>query len=113
MIERGTPRQPPTLCDWADGPQRFVDPCGGYPTMVRRHLGMGITEEQRRRWVNLMQDAADEIALPDDPEFRAAFLGYVEWGTRIAKDNSRPDGAPPPDAPVPHWGWGVAPPYEG
>ena len=26
---------------------------------------------------------------PDQPEFRAAFVGYVEWGTRLALNNSR------------------------
>jgi hypothetical protein len=31
-----------------------------------------------------MSMAADDAALPDDPEFRAAFMGYVEWGTRLA-----------------------------
>ena len=51
--------------------------------MVGKHIGMAITEPQRRRWVNLIQDAADEAGLPDDPEFRAAFLGYIEWGTRL------------------------------
>ena len=76
-----------------------------------RHLGLRITEPQRRRWVNLMQDAADEVGLPDDPEFRAAFVGYLEWGTRLARFNSQPGAEPVPEAPVPRWGWGEAPPY--
>ncbi|MET7402467.1 hypothetical protein ABZS66_54195 [Dactylosporangium sp. NPDC005572] len=59
-----------------------------------------------------MQDAADEVALPRDPEFRAAFVGYLEWGTRLAVLNSQPDADPVRDAPVPRWGWGVAPPYQ-
>jgi len=53
------------------------------------------------------------VGLPDDPEFRAAFVGYIEWGTRLALANSQPDASPPREAPVPHWGWGVAPPYLG
>ena len=40
-------------------------------------------------------------------------MGYVEWGTRLALANSRPDAEPFTQAPVPHWGWGVAPPYRG
>ena len=56
-------------------------------------------------------DAADEVALPDDPEFRAAFVSYLEWGTRLAVRNSAPDAKPFHGAPVPKWGWGVAPPY--
>jgi hypothetical protein len=52
-------------------------------------------------------------ALPADPEFRSAFVAYVEWGTRLAVANSQPDATPPPEAPVPRWGWGEAPPYSG
>ena len=40
-------------------------------SMLAHHLGTVISEAQRRRWVNLMMDAADEVGLPGDPEFRA------------------------------------------
>jgi len=36
----------------------------------------------------------------------------VEWGTRLALENSQPGAAPAEQAPVPRWGWGVAPPYQ-
>ena len=56
----------------------------------------------------------DDAGLPADPEFRAAIIGYVEWGTRLAMHNSQPDATDVVEhAPVPRWGWGVAPPYEG
>jgi hemoglobin len=61
----------------------------------------------------LIAQAADDAGLPADPEFRSAFLAYVEWGTRLAVANSQPGAAPPPLAPVPRWGWGEAPPYRG
>jgi truncated hemoglobin YjbI/quinol monooxygenase YgiN len=93
------------------GPPRYTAERGGYPHMLSRHLGRAITERQRRRWVELLLDTADEVALPGDPEFRAAFVGYVEWGTRLAMANSQPDAAPPQKAPTPRWGWGVAPPW--
>ena len=99
------------LAEVFGGPATYTEEHGGYPHMVSMHLGMASTEPQRRRWVNLIQDAADDVGLPDDPEFRAAFLGYVEWGTRLARQNSQPGADVVPDAPVPHWGWGVAPPY--
>jgi hemoglobin len=67
----------------------------------------------RRRWVQLIGDAADDAGLPSDPEFRSAFLAYIEWGTRLAVANSQPGATPPPKAPVPRWGWGEAPPYSG
>ncbi|MCO5998602.1 group II truncated hemoglobin [Actinoallomurus rhizosphaericola] len=95
------------------GPARYTNERGGYHHMLSKHLGKGITERQRRRWVDLLLDAADEVGLPNDPEFRAAFVGYIEWGTRIALANSQPDAHPIQQAPVPHWGWGVAPPYVG
>ncbi|MFC4066702.1 group II truncated hemoglobin [Actinoplanes subglobosus] len=95
------------------GPARYTAERGGYPAMLGQHLGKSITERQRRRWVDLLVDAADDVGLPDDPEFRAAFMGYIEWGTRLALSNSQPGATPPREAPVPHWGWGVAPPYQG
>ncbi|GAA0800536.1 oxidoreductase [Spirilliplanes yamanashiensis] len=100
------------LAEVFGGPAAYTGEHGGYPHMVRMHLGRAITEPQRRRWVNLMLDAADEVGLPEDPEFRAAFAGYLEWGTRLAVLNSRPGADVVLQAPVPRWGWGVAPPYE-
>ena len=101
------------LAEVFGGPAHYTEQRGGYPHMLSHHLGKAITEVQRRRWVNLLADAADEAGLPADPEFRAAFMGYLEWGTRLAVGNSRPGATPPGQAPVPHWGWGVAPPYRG
>jgi hemoglobin len=100
------------LAEVFGGPATYTAEHGGYPHMLGKHLGMAITEPQRRRWVNLIQDAADEAGLPEDPEFRAAFLGYVEWGTRLARLNSQPGAEVVRDAPVPRWGWGEAPPYQ-
>jgi hemoglobin len=81
--------------------------------MLARHRGLGIGDEQRRRFVSLMSVAADDAGLPDDPEFRSALLAYLEWGTRLAMHNSQPDADVAEQAPVPRWGWGVAPPFQG
>lgn len=99
------------LAEVFGGPARYSAERGGYHHMVSQHLGKAITEAQRRRWMNLLLDVADEAGLPADPEFRAAFVGYIEWGTRLALANSQPDARPPMEAPVPRWGWGVTPPY--
>ena len=93
------------------GPNGYSTERGDYRHMVSRHLGKHITEPQRRRWVNLLMDAADRVELPSDPSFRAAFASYIEWGTRLAEINSQP-GREAYDAPIPHWGWGSAPPYK-
>ena len=93
------------------GPADYSAQLGGYPRMLAHHRDLAITVDQRRRFAALMSVAADDAALPDDPEFRAAFMGYVEWGSRLALANSRPGEAVVESAPVPRWGWGVAPPY--
>lgn len=93
------------------GPARYTDELGGYPAMLSHHLGLELREEQRARWASLIAASADDAGLPADPEFRSAFVAYVEWGTRIALANSASGAAPPPAAPVPRWGWGEAPPY--
>lgn len=93
------------------GPADYTQGLGGYERMLAHHRGLGITAEQRRRFVELMSRAADDAELPDDPEFRAALLGYLEWGTRLAMHNSQTDAQVVAQAPVPRWGWGVAPPY--
>lgn len=94
------------------GPSSFTDEHGGYPAMLSHHLGLSITASQRARWAQLIAEAADEAGLPADPEFRSAFMAYVEWGSRLAVENSQAGATPPPAAPVPRWGWGEAPPYQ-
>ena len=95
------------------GPTAYTDEHGGYETMLAHHRNLGITPEQRHRFVATMSLAADDAGLPYDPEFRAAIIGYVEWGTRLAMGNSVRGAAVAEHAPVPRWGWGVAPPYQG
>jgi hemoglobin len=95
------------------GPAEYTEREGGYEHMVAKHRDLAITAEQRLRFVTLLSRAADDARLPDDPEFRAALMGYAEWGTRLAVQNSRPGAAVAPHAPVPRWGWGVAPPFVG
>jgi hemoglobin len=95
------------------GPDRYTRELGGYERMLGRHRGLGIDSEQRRRFVSLMSLAADDAGLPDDPEFRSALMAYLEWGTRLAMHNSQPDAEVAEHAPVPRWGWGEAPPFEG
>jgi len=101
---------------WAEvfgGPSTYTDELGGYERMLAHHRDLRITPEQRHRFASTMSIAADDAGLPDDPEFRAAFVGYVEWGTRLAMHNSHPGADVVEHAPVPRWGWGVAPPWQG
>jgi hemoglobin len=95
------------------GPTRYTDELGGYERMLAKHRGLAITPEQRFRFASLMSLAADDAGLPDDPDFRSALVAYLEWGTRLAMHNSQPDAEVFEHAPVPRWGWGEAPPFQG
>ncbi len=90
------------------GPRRYSEQYGGYPRMVSQHIGKGLTEEKRARWVQLILRSAQEAGLPADPEFRSAFSSYVEWGSRLALENSQPGAKPPEQMPMPHWDWNTA-----
>ncbi|WP_027861240.1 group II truncated hemoglobin [Marmoricola sp. URHB0036] len=100
---------------WAEvmgGPATYTEVLGGYEHMLAKHRGLEITPEQRLRFVTLLSEAADTVGLPDDPEARSALMGYAEWGSRLAVENSAADSSPAEHAPVPRWGWGEAPPYQ-
>jgi hemoglobin len=104
------------VTDWwsevMGGPAVYSEQRGGYEHMLHRHRGLEITPAQRLTFVTLLSRAADDAALPGDPEFRAALMGYAEWGTRLAMHNSQAGADVAQRAPVPRWGWGVAPPYQ-
>lgn len=96
------------------GPKLYSDINGSHASMVEHHIGKHLTDTQRKRWIALLLETADEVGLADDPEFRSALVGYLEWGSRIAVINSNAAENPiQPDAPMPVWGWGeVKGPYQ-
>ena len=80
---------------------------GSHATMIGKHIGKMLTEQQRQRWVKLLLETADEVGLKSDPEFRSAFVGYIEWGTRLAVINSHLTENPiGKSEPMPKSGWG-------
>ncbi len=83
------------------------DDKGSHAIMIGKHIGKMLTEEMRQRWVQLLLQTADEVGLKSDPEFRSAFVGYIEWGTRLAVINSQLTENPmASQEPMPTWGWG-------
>jgi CDGSH-type Zn-finger protein/truncated hemoglobin YjbI len=104
-----SPDHPERVAAWLaetfGGPESYSGHYGGYDRMVSQHVGKALREEQRARWVELLCKSADDAKLPSDPEWRAAFVGYLEWGSRIALENSQPGAHPPPHMPVPRWWW--------
>lgn len=100
------------LAEVFGGPARYSTLLGGHAGMAAHHAGRQITERQRRHWMDLLIDTADEVGLPADPEFRASFVSYLEWGTRMAVLLSRPGTESGSDAAMPIWDW-VRPPWRG
>ncbi|MFH8369715.1 group II truncated hemoglobin [Streptomyces sp. NPDC018031] len=88
------------------GDPRYTAELGGHQALLRSHLGLAITEEQRLRWMELMT-AAVEQELPDDDRLRRRVVEYFDWGTRIARDVSAdPAGTDLGEpGPTPRWGW--------
>ena len=75
--------------------------------MISRHVGRKLDETQRQRWIQLVLESADEIGMPNDPEFRSALVGYLEWGSRYAVAHSQASENPiDEDTPMPKWAWG-------
>jgi hemoglobin len=95
------------LAEVFGGPAAYTADRGGHPNMIRAHVERRLTEAQRRRWFDLLLSSADAVGLPVDPEFRSAFVSYIEWGSRLAVINSQPGAPVQFHDPMPAWGWGV------
>ena len=109
LFARMSPDHPERVAAWLSevfgGPPLYSQRYGGYQRMVSEHVGKQITPEQRARWASYMLRSAEDAGLPADAEFRAAFVAYIEWGSRIAMENSAAGAKPPPNMPVPKWWW--------
>ena len=88
------------------GPKDYSAQHGGHANMIRHHMGRSLTDEQRKRWMQLLLECADALGAPADPEFRSALVAYLEWGSRLAVINSQPGAKVVEDLPMPRWGWG-------
>jgi hemoglobin len=88
------------------GPDRFSRELG-FSHLIAVHRNLKITEEQRRRFVELYMAALDEADMPDDEPFRAAIRSHVEFGSQVAMQNSNADSDDElhPLREVPRWTW--------
>jgi hemoglobin len=88
------------------GPGRFTRELG-FQHIINVHRHLNISDEQRERFVALYMEAADEAGLPADEPFREALRSHVEFGSRVAQQNSRAktDADLHPIRKVPSWQW--------
>lgn len=91
------------------GPDRFTRQLG-FEYLINVHRHLEITDEQRERFVSAYMEALDEARMPDDAPFRQAFREHVEFGARVAQQNSRATSDPElhPIRAVPNWEWPAA-----
>jgi hemoglobin len=79
----------------------------GFAHLIAVHRGLRIAEAQRERFVALYLDALDAAGMPTDPDFRAAVREHIEFGSRVAMQNSHAvtDDELHPLREVPRWTW--------
>ncbi|WP_344110518.1 group II truncated hemoglobin [Kribbella alba] len=79
----------------------------GFAQLIDAHRGLAIAEPQRVRFVELYLAAADKAGLPADHAFRTALREHVEFGSRVAVQNShaQTEADLHPLREVPHWHW--------
>jgi truncated hemoglobin YjbI len=109
LFSQRTEDHPEKVAAWLaevfGGPKVHSENYGGFRSMMLSHLRKHFSEPQRARFVELLCKSADDVGLPADAEFRAAFVAYLEWGSRIAKETSHPAARPPQRMQMPIWGW--------
>lgn len=88
------------------GPDVFTRELG-FAHLIDVHRGLKITEAQRLRFVQLYVAALDGADLPTDPDFRTAVVEHVDFGSRVAMQNSHAttEAELHPLREVPRWTW--------
>jgi hemoglobin len=93
---------------WAEvfgGPHRYSESYGGHSSMLEIHARQGAGEDYGPRFVACFMQAADDVGLPSDPEFRASLRSYMEWATTDVLSYAPQNSQVPTSLPVPCWSW--------
>jgi hemoglobin len=88
------------------GPDRFTRELG-FAHLIDVHRYLKIREEQRERFVQLYMSAVESSDLPGNSEFREAIRPHVEFGSKVAMQNSHAESEDQlhPLREVPRWTW--------
>jgi hemoglobin len=88
------------------GPPRFSEQLSDHSAMLRLHAGNGPGMlELGPRFVACFVAAADDVGLPEDPDFRAALRAYMEWAVADVNEFHDADATVPSDLRMPRWDW--------
>jgi hemoglobin len=69
------------------GPDRFTRELG-FQHIIDVHRHLKITDQQREQFVALYLESIDEAGFPSDEAFRKAVRSHLEFGSRVAQQNS-------------------------
>jgi hemoglobin len=87
------------------GPPRYSESCGGHSAMLDLHARQGAGDDYGPRFVACFMQAADDVGLPDDREFRSALRTYMEWATKDVLAYAPKDSQVPAGLHTPRWSW--------
>ena len=110
LFGKGQPRHVDNLTAFTaesfGGPDRFTRELG-FRHLIDVHRDLHITEQQRQRFVELYDEALDDAGMPADADFRQAVHEHIEFGTRVAMQNSNAadESELHPLREVPRWRW--------
>ena len=93
---------------WAEvfgGPSTYSATYGDHSAVTRIHAGHEMEVDLGERFLACFVAAADDAALPDEPELRAALRAYMEWATRAMYTYNARDAVVPSGMALPPWGW--------
>lgn len=105
----GNPEHVERLADyWGEvfgGPARYSESYGGHSAMVAVHAGQGAGDDYGPRFVACFMQAADDVGLPDDNDFRAALRSYIESAVGDVLSYAPHGSHVPAGMAIPRWSW--------
>jgi hemoglobin len=93
---------------WAEvfgGPPRYSSLSAGQSDMLIIHSGTDAEAGLGQRFVECFVRAADDVPLPDDPEFRQGLRRYMEWAVSEVDHYSPRGSIVPMGLAMPRWSW--------
>jgi hemoglobin len=87
------------------GPPRYSEAMGDQSFLLDMHANNGPMDDLGRRFVLCFDAAADDVGLPDDPEFRQALHDYMTWAVSDVLVYAPVGSQVPAGERMPHWSW--------
>jgi hemoglobin len=87
------------------GPPKYSRDAGGHSGMLQIHGGEEVEDDLGTRFVACFDQAAEDVGLPGDAEFRTQLHLYMEWAVAEVLGYSRKGAVVPPNLETPRWGW--------